>query len=720
MTAGQPTTGNRQLKSHSKLSIMYKIFTSVLFTLFLSVSAFAQDGTLDPTFADAGILIGDYAQAGADLPNDLVVQADGKIVVAMNGRFDEVSNTNDLALLRLNEDGTLDPTFGDAGIFVNVDTMGSDLAYSLLQLEDGSFLFIGSMTSDSENPDDVQMAVLKVSNDGVLDTDFGTDGIVQISIAEGQDYARDAVVDADGKIYLAGFSYVSGFSNRRNVMVGLNADGSLNTEFGADGIFIWNDNETVNELHHIIIAQDGNFLVNGYSKPAGTDRMTIYKVLADGSGLDTTFGTDGEVLTTFDGNANGNGIFQRPNGDLVVAGHTSNAEGGLNFVAAAYTADGAVDTDWGTNGSVQAMPDLLNFSYDAMLQPDGKLLITGEAGAGFFGDPRRFATARFTADGELDATWGEAGIVQTPFPSEFFNPFSFAEAVAMQPDGKILVLGKSAQPGGNQLAMARYNNVLDADGDGFDVTEDCDDDNAAINPDATEIPYNGIDDDCNEMTPDDDIDGDGFVNDEDCDDNNADINPDATEIVYDGIDNDCNAATLDDDLDEDGFANAEDCDDDNAAINPDATEIPYNGIDDDCNEMTPDDDIDNDGFVNDEDCDDNDAAINPDAVEIANNGIDEDCDGEDLISSVDESFLAAQFEISPNPTDGSVLLTSGENAPTVLEIRVFDYTGKLLEVVDSQAFGNQISLDFGKYAAGTYMVSLLTEEGNAVKRIIRR
>jgi len=114
---------------------------------------------------------------------------------------------------------------------------------------------------------------------------------------------------------------------------------------------------------------------------------------------------------------------------------------------------------------------------------------------------------------------------------------------------------------------------------------DCSDTDGTSYPGAIEVPYNGIDENCNGMTDDDDLDGDGCGNATDCNDNDAGLNPGASEIPYNGIDENCNGMTDDDDLDKDGYGLSSDCNDAQASINPGAAES-CDAIDNNCNGQT--------------------------------------------------------------------------------------------------------------------------------------
>ena len=186
--------------------------------------------------------------------------------------------------------------------------------------------------------------------------------------------------------------------------------------------------------------------------------------------------------------------------------------------------------------------------------------------------------------------------------------------------------------------------VIDEDNDGFSPPEDCDDNDAAINPDAEEIPNNDVDENCDSVLIIIDEDDDGFNTDVDCDDTNPDINPDAMEIPNNGIDEDCTGGDLIivEDSDSDGSFTPEDCDDTDPNINPMAMDIPGNGIDEDCSgsdSVIIVMDMDMDGFSPPTDCDDSNAMINPDAIDIPGNGVDEDCSGMDSIVALDTMMM---------------------------------------------------------------------------------
>ncbi len=181
---------------------------------------------------------------------------------------------------------------------------------------------------------------------------------------------------------------------------------------------------------------------------------------------------------------------------------------------------------------------------------------------------------------------------------------------------------------------------FDADLDGYDSAlyegDDCDDADATVNPGVDEIWYDGVDGDC-DGADDFDQDGDGYRSDsyggDDCDDTDAAVLPGAEDVWYDGVDSDCDGAD-DFDQDGDGYASdgygGDDCDDLDPAVNPGQTERWYDGVDSDCDGLS-DFDADLDGYDSDayggDDCNDLLAGINPGAEDVWYDGVDSDCDG---------------------------------------------------------------------------------------------
>ena len=124
------------------------------------------------------------------------------------------------------------------------------------------------------------------------------------------------------------------------------------------------------------------------------------------------------------------------------------------FVLVRYNNDGTSDTSFGIagDGIVTIVVDAGSAAHAMAIQPDGKIIVAGSARLGI-GHTDRFALARFTVDGRLDLSFAAGGTLTTAFPG--FDTAN-AWAVAVQPDAKIVAAGVAAGPGGS-VAVARYN-----------------------------------------------------------------------------------------------------------------------------------------------------------------------------------------------------------------------------------------------------------------------
>ena len=202
--------------------------------------------------------------------------------------------------------------------------------------------------------------------------------------------------------------------------------------------------------------------------------------LAAAGDLDPTFGVGGKVLTDLKRSTDiANAVATQADGKLVVVGQTykNNDFSDEDFAVARYNTDGTLDTTFGSRGRVRTdFPGLAAVPSAVVIQPDGKIVVAGGAFPlfTFLGD---FKVVRYNSNGSLDTSFGEGGIVTTTFPGDG----SYAFAVALEPDGKIIAAGTDFvdfNPGDmsdTDFALARYNPDGSLDptfGNGGTVTTD--------------------------------------------------------------------------------------------------------------------------------------------------------------------------------------------------------------------------------------------------------
>ena len=294
------------------------------------------------------------------------------------------------------------------------------------------------------------------SQAGALDTTFSNDGLIITAFTETSDDGFGVCVKPDGKIVVCGKSYTSVEDNYDFALAQYHIDGSLDNSFGGDGKVVMAIGGDVDEAYDIAVQSDGKVIATGITKG---DDLSIDIVSArynlDGS-LDTGFGDGGLVIHNFNAEpAYSQSIVVLPDDKILIAGYITEL-GFRSFTVIKYNSDGSLDETFGTDG-ISILPYEANNSsnfIDIAVQADGKIVAAGSVNAG---DDWDFSVLRLNADGEFDETFSSDGIQTTDF-GFIINRDDYANAIAIQPDGKIIVAGYSYEDlGNNDMAIARYN-----------------------------------------------------------------------------------------------------------------------------------------------------------------------------------------------------------------------------------------------------------------------
>lgn len=286
-----------------------------------ALARYKPSGELDPSFGVSGKVVMGSSTTDDDL-RGLAFQPDGKIVV-VGSSVDRSTNATDFVVFRLNNNGTLDPTFGVGGMVTTDFLGGLDHAFAVAVQPDGRIVVAGlTLNLPSLH---LSFALARYTTDGLLDSTFGSGG--KVIIQPGFPGAAVALaLQADGKIIAAGNSLANSFdfATRDHALARFNVDGSLDPTFGTGGIVITDFFGQDDEVRDLAIQGDGKIVAVGNASTSSlSSDFGIVRYNPDGS-LDSTFGMGGKVSTNILGNRDiALGAAIQQDGQIVVAGQAS-------------------------------------------------------------------------------------------------------------------------------------------------------------------------------------------------------------------------------------------------------------------------------------------------------------------------------------------------------------------------------------------------------------
>ncbi len=339
------------------------------------VARYNADGSLDSSFGTGGKVTQDFG-AGFTLATSIALQSDGKIVVAGYTRSAPPATSGfDFFLLRYNTNGTLDTTF-DADGKVTTDFSSFDEADALFIQSDGKLVATGYTSNNT--PDRTFAALARYNSDGSLDTSFGTGG----KVLGHEGAAFSAVVQTDSQIVTGGWgcSTATCTQNLDFTFARYNTNGTLDASFGTGGKATVAVSTGRDEARSIVLQADGKIVAAGANLSAPTgEPIAVVRLNANGT-LDTAFGTNGIVQNLPIVVEDVFGLSLQANGKIVTGGRVFNTVSDSDFALLRLNTDGTLDTTF-SGGGITTTSFANNFDgiTDFAIQSDGKIVAVGFA-----------------------------------------------------------------------------------------------------------------------------------------------------------------------------------------------------------------------------------------------------------------------------------------------------------------------------------------------------
>jgi uncharacterized delta-60 repeat protein len=407
-------------------------------------SAQAQAGSLDTTFGTGGTVTTSFAGGVASV--GAFEQSNGDIVAIAQVNFVNNVGTG-IGLVRYTSAGELDTTFGTNGItLTSFAAIGFDPIGFAVE-PNGDFLVGGVVTNKAGLHG---FGLVRYTSNGVLDTTFGTNGLVATKVGTRSDAPSALLLQPNGQIVMGGFEVADGQgAPGMTSLVRFNANGTLDTTFGKSGISLASVKFVGPET--LALLSNGDYLAVGEDTDFNTGLVAEFS----SKGVLLPNVTSAKVVAALSSSQSAvhvpNVMFQaptifQPNGDYVVAstGCTFHSEcRGTRIGAARFLETGETDTTFDSKLESFNLPQTTSVSEAVALQANGQIVIGGLI------SPVEGGMVRLDSNGESDTTFGTVdsfGICCSVTSDQTFF------GLLIQTDGKIVAIGEL----GGDLAVSRY------------------------------------------------------------------------------------------------------------------------------------------------------------------------------------------------------------------------------------------------------------------------
>ena len=322
------------------------------------LSKYSQDGNLVSSFGTNGTVFSNKAKD--DQCNAMVKDSSGNIYAV--GGLTDSSNKQRGYIVKYKPDGTRDTSFNGSGFLQTA----IDSILNAVAMQNGKILIAGQHKGKA--------SIARLNANGTLDSSFGNSGTLELGDGSTDDQILDIALDSSGRIIIVGKT-VAGVSNENAVVARLTSNGQLDTTFGTNGVVIYDDpNHKADRVEAVTVDSSGKIIATGYSNK----KMTLAKFNNDGS-LDTSFASNGLFLDSNGVASVGTDLTIDANDNIVITGTIATAVA-TKYKMAIWRIDttGKLDSSFNNTGiATYSNGHDRDFGYAIAIDSNDKILVGG-------------------------------------------------------------------------------------------------------------------------------------------------------------------------------------------------------------------------------------------------------------------------------------------------------------------------------------------------------